>query len=430
MPSRSRLSQWQVSMVGVAVTVAAGVAAVAETPDAAQVARLVHQLGSPRFIERQIATESLSSLGLSVEGPVKQAESHRDPEVRMRARQILRFIRHADRQRLINAFVAGADVPDDADLPGWSSFQQIAGRDDHARQLYVQMLEDEWEFLDAVYQSEPPVASSLVAGRIMSLDVASRRKESVTVGNIASLLLVASREEIELINQASLISLCYRSSDFDAAIRSGTSRESLRALLGRVIAGGAGNPSDPYLTQRFHFSLYYDLKEGLEPARQVLREELGIPHVRQYALLVLGKLGDPQDEALIETLLDDPSPITSQNRANRPRLTTQVRDVALAVLIHRHGGRFQDYGMSDVRPHMTTLLQLTTVGFATEKEREQAIATWNQQHDGTPDATKRTDTPTADQAPEDAQGEAESDRRFDVDPVDLLPSVPVGPHDE
>jgi hypothetical protein len=358
-----------------------------------------------------MATETLSSMGLSVEGAVKQAASHRDPEVRIRARQILRVIRHADRQRLINAFIAGADVADDAGLPGWSAFQEIAGNDDNARKLYVQLLEDEWEFLDAVYQSEPPVASSLVAGRIIALDLASRRKPPVTVGNIASLLLVASRDQVELTNQAAnLMSLCYRSSDFEAAIRNGPSRDALRALLGRVIAGGAGNSADPYLTQRFHFSLYYDLKEGLEPARQVLREGLGIPHVRQYALLVLGKLGETQDETIIESLLNDPSVIIS-SRVNRQRIETQVRDVALAVLVHRRGGKFQEYGMTDVKPHPTTFLQLATVGFANDQQREQAIAAWTQRH-----AAKVT--PTTDDTPPTPKTQADEVRRLEADPVD------------
>ncbi len=238
------------------------------------------------------------------------------------------------------------------------------------------MLEDEWEFLDAVYQNDPHVATNLVTSRVIALEVASRRKRPVTVGNIAALLLVTAREDVELTNQANLMSLCYRSTDFDAAIRSSTSKEALRALLGRMISSTEGGSSDPYLTQRFHFSLYYDLKEGLGPARQVVHERLGIPHVRQYAILVLGKLGGQQDEQLIENMLDDSSVVTSHNRLNNKRITTQVRDVALAVLVQRHGGNYGDYGLSDVKSNATTLLQLTTVGFATDEERERAISLW------------------------------------------------------
>jgi hypothetical protein len=399
------------------------------SPETHQIAQLVDQLGSPRFIERQLATETLSSMGLSIEDPIKQATVHRDPEVRIRARQILRVIRHSDRQRLINAFIAGAEVEDDSELPGWAAFQQIAGGDDNARGLYVQLLEEEWEFLDAVYQSEPAVAGDLVTARVMALDLAARRKQPVTVANIAALLLVVTRDDVEPANQTNLMSLCYRSSDFDAAIRSGPSRDALRALLGRVIAGNAGNAADPYLTQRFHFSLYYDLKEGLDPARQVLREGLGIPHVRQYALLVLGKLGEPKDEALIARLLDDPDLITSQNRGNRQRITTQVRDVALAVLIHRQGGNFEDYGMSDVKTQSTTLLVLTTVGFPSDKEREQAIAAWNLKH-GDRVRAANVDAAQAGLEPAGASQEPAQVQRPSADPVDRPSRLPAEPHDQ
>jgi hypothetical protein len=371
-----RIAVWLTLMLTSWMGLTVAQAASAE-PDPVRVAALVKQLGAPRFIERQMATESLSSMGLAVAGPIKAAVDDPDPEVRFRARQILRVIRHVDRQRLINAFIDGVDVDADAQLPGWQQFQQIAGHEGNPRQLYVAMLEDEWEFLDEVYQNDPQVASGLVAARIMSLEVASRTKRPVSVGSIAALLLVASREDVELANHANLMSLCYRSTEFDAAIRTGQAKESLRALLGHLISRGSDGPADPYLTQRFHFSLYYDLKEGLGPARQVVSERLGIPHVRQYALLVLGKLGDEHDEQLIENLLDDPGVVTSHHPVNGKRITTQVRDIALAVLIHRHGRKFADYGLGEIKQNPTTLLQLTTVGFVSDEERERAIQLWN-----------------------------------------------------
>jgi hypothetical protein len=357
---------------------ALAVAAMAAEPDPAEVTRLVRQLGAPRFIDRQVATETLSSLGPAAAGAVKQAIGDADPEVRFRARQILRVIRQQDRQRVISAFIAGADVEAAAELPGWQEFQQIAGEQGKPRQLYVEMLQDEWEFLDAVYQSDPHVASSLVATRVSSLEMASRRKHPLSVGSIAALLLVATRDDVELTNQANLMSLCYRSTDFDAAIRSGPSQAALRTLLGRLIARGSDGPGDPYLTQRFHFSLYYDLKEGLGPARQVVGQRLGIPHVRQYALLVLGKLGDEQDERLVESLLDDPGVITSHHAVNGKRITTQVRDIALAVLLQRHDADFAAYGLGDVKQNATTLLQLTTVGFVDDQQRESAVRKWSE----------------------------------------------------
>ena len=87
------------------------------TPD-----QLVEQLGDARFIQRQIATEALTEIGLPALNAVRKGTEHADPEVRFRSRQILRAIRHLERQRLISAFIAGLDVETANELPGFFFF--------------------------------------------------------------------------------------------------------------------------------------------------------------------------------------------------------------------------------------------------------------------------------------------------------------------
>lgn len=344
------------------------------------VPQLIRQLGSPHFIERQIATESLSSMGVDVTGPVREATRSDDPEIRFRAREILRVIRHDDRERVINAFIAGVDVEAESDLPGWSEYQDIAGRDESSRQLYVEMLEAEWVFLDAIYQANTPSVPTLLETRVHILEQMARERKQLSVGSIAALMLVAVRDipDSQLWPHSNIMSLCYRAPGFDTAIRSGQSRESLRRLLGRLIAKPKASP---YLHQSFHFALNYELTEGLEPARQVINDRLGIPHVRQYAILVLAKLGNDRDLDLISNMLDDAGVISSHNRINRVRVTTQVRDVALAALIKRTNQRFEDYGLPYVKPSPVMLIQPTTIGFINNKKRQEAIDRWLQQQE-------------------------------------------------
>jgi hypothetical protein len=387
--SRSRttlvygLRTWSVGLLACALAQPLALAA-PDQPPPGQIDTLVAQLGSPRFIERQIATEALSSMGQEAKGAVLRAKNSTDPEVVKRAEQILLAIRLDGKQRVINAFIAGEDVEAEGDLPLWAEYQAIAGTSAEAKQLFVQMLEEEWSFLDMVAQGEPRVVSNLLAARVVALEAAirdGREKRGVSVGSVATLLLVAAGGEVQLPNQANLMSLCYRSQEFETAMRAGSAREPLRALMGKLIAKDTGGP---YLTQRFHFALHYDLKEGLTPARQVLAERQGIAHVRLYAILVVGKLGDEQDLKLIGELLDDAGVVSSHNRVNKVRITTEVRDVALAVLIHRSGGNFADYGLPDIKSNPTTLMQTSSIGFPSEEERLAAIAKWRSQHDATP----------------------------------------------
>jgi regulator of sirC expression with transglutaminase-like and TPR domain len=78
--------------------------------DEAQIAKLIEQLGSPTFEEREAALKSLRQLGQKVLGPLAEARNHKSPEVRSRAAMLLRQL---DLVPLQTAFVAFARQPDE-----------------------------------------------------------------------------------------------------------------------------------------------------------------------------------------------------------------------------------------------------------------------------------------------------------------------------
>ena len=193
------------------------------TPD-----QLVEQLGAEEFIHRQLATEALTELGLPALEAVKRGVEHPDPEVRYRARQVLRAIRQLDRQRLINTFAAGQDLQAADELPGWPEFRALVGDDEQSRSLYVEMLEAEWAFLEGVFQDETVQGNALLAERCQGLQNALRLRRTVPVGSVAALLLVATRDDVDLGSQPYLMSFCYLR-DFERCMRSGSTRHALRS---------------------------------------------------------------------------------------------------------------------------------------------------------------------------------------------------------
>lgn len=336
--------------------------------------QLVEQLGDSRFIQRQIATEALTELGLPALNAVRRGTEHTDPEVRFRSRQILRAIRHLERQRLISAFIAGLDVETANELPGWVEYKALVGDGQEARSLYVQMLEAEWVFLDAIFQNDETLSGAMLASRCRALRL-SLPQRPISIGSIAALMFVASREGVDLTNQGYLMTLCYRNSDFDRAMRAGSYRNSLRGLVGALVGRDS---TDALMTQRLSFALQYDLDEGVGPARRVLGDRLGQPHDRQYAILVLTKLGEEKDQLLIRTMLDDTGVVASQRRVNNVRITTQVRDIALAALIYKSDGKFGDFDLPSVTQSRTTVLRTQSIGFPNETARDSAIAKWRE----------------------------------------------------
>ncbi len=346
----------------------------AKQPPKQIVEPLIHQLGEDSFQQRQAAMVQLAALGRSVIPALRSAESHPDGEVRARARHVLKIIRENDRDRLIAAFLAGESIDDEEALPGWNTYREIAGAVPESRQLYADMLELEASFLERTFGGDRALVPMLLAQRTAQLHDDLRRNRPIAVSSVASLLLVAARSDIEISNQMGMMSLCYRT-EFDRAIRSGPGQHALKSLLGRVVA----RVSDESLfAQRFHFSLHYDLPEGLEPARQVLNERTGIPHVRYYAVLVVAKMGQSEDLVLLERMLDDSGEVVSQHRVDRRQISTQVRDIALAALVQRHGEPFENYGLHQVRPDEKLMFQSTSVGFETDAQRDEAIARWRQ----------------------------------------------------
>ena len=109
-------------LVGVAVHVNAGSASAEKSPE-----ELVQQLGDAKFVNRQIASEELTRRGLAALEAVRKGTESSDGEIRYRSRSVLRAIRHLERERLINAFIAGLEVEAAEELPGWNDFQRLAG---------------------------------------------------------------------------------------------------------------------------------------------------------------------------------------------------------------------------------------------------------------------------------------------------------------
>ena len=129
----------------------------------------------------------------------------------------------------------------------------------------------------------------------------------------------------------------------------------------------------------------YDLAAGIEPARRTLASRDAIASVKQYAILVLTKLGTDDDLTLIEPLLEDATVIASHHRVNNVRIETQIRDLALAALLHRGAEDFAAYGLPPLQPHPDLRSSIRRPSDSRPRKwREQAIAQWHRKHAAEP----------------------------------------------
>jgi len=341
-----------------------------------QAVALIEQLGDASFQVREEASLKLTKMGLPAMKALEEGLQHGDTEVRFRCRRILRIVESGDRAGRLKAFAADTDGKLNLSLPGWERYRKVVGGDKDSRSLFVEMQRAEWELLKTA-EKNPKAAGEHLLSRCQHLQAAMRVAPSqLPVGSIATLLFVAADEKVTVPDQMGSIlhSFCYQQT-FRNAI-AGRNREPLRKLLGGWIAISGGTWSG---YQSLMLSMRYDLKEGLIPARKMLKDGAMPQHYRQYAILTIAKLGGKEDVEFLKPYLKDKSVCTTHRvTKGKDKITyqTQIRDVALATMIHLSGQDPKKFGFSRLQANSSTLFNASTMGFENDEKRNEAVKKW------------------------------------------------------
>jgi hypothetical protein len=159
-------------------------------------------------------------------------------------------------------------------------------------------------------------------------------------------------------------------------------RDTLRRMMAAWVARcvKSGNiPQYPLMV-----ALQYDLKES---TLKLGREMLAAANNRRgtststlpYLMLAVGKFGDKQDVELLEPLIDNKTVCHTWHTGKHPEpIKIEVRDVALAVLVHLTGQEHKDYGFELLQRYDRTLFSVHTCGYVENEKREAAMAKWRQ----------------------------------------------------
>ena len=353
----------------------------------ADAARLVRQLGDQSYLKRQQAQRLLAEMGLAAKDALLAARNDPDAEIRFRAGQLLERVLEIDFQRTLESFLASApesasdastaDDANDKTLPGWRRFRQQIGGDHGARRLFVEMQKAERELL-ALSESRPAVAGEMLELRCQELQEALQpaddEDEVLSLGSICTLLFVAANPDVPLSTQgAAYVNNFSHQPPLQQAIGAGEYVEPLRALLG----GWVARPFDDNMVtyQNVQLALRYNLRQAIEPAAALANRAEAPAHLRPYGVLALGKLGGKAQLPALTPLLDDTTEFTMHGRDNQ-QIRTQIRDVALAVMVHLSGQKLIDYGFDHFSLNPSWLFNPGSLGFSKPEAREQALAKW------------------------------------------------------
>lgn len=358
----------------------------APTEPAVHPADLVRQLGDPRFSARKQAMTQLVQLGVDAIADLEEGVRSNDREVSYRSRLALMLVRENDFQRRLRAFAAGQDAQESYDLPAWPLFRKQVGDGLEARRLFVEMQQAEPDLLQAVERSPDRAIDALVT-RLEKIQQApnGQRQQTLSLGTIAAVLFVSNQDSSESVALAvQNLASFYRQDVFAAAIQAGSQRDILRKMLGTWIENARS-------WDAFHamlLAMQYDLPQGLVPAKRVLEGEAGDPNqavYRGFSLQTIARFGSAADIPAVEPLLDDASPYGGTlSVAGTAKYQTQIRDIALATVVHLAKQDPKKFGLNRLKPSSTHVFNTNTVAFEDDTKREEALRLWRayrqQQH--------------------------------------------------
>jgi hypothetical protein len=332
-----------------------------------EIADALGALGSNEFAERERAASRLLQVGLPILADLRRvAKDSSDPEIRLRAQQLVKQLTRGDMEARIAEFMKGAEVS----FEGWRVARGVLGDSIGIRELFIELM-----------KAHPDVLASLEGtprDRAMAMDSTVNRIQTAmfierrfpTRADAFALLLPAIFPDVELNApfENLLISVLQKEAASKLRRDAHLSRP-FDGLLGRWIRRSTLTNRDNVLL----LGMRWDLDDTLTLAVQTLGESnqtetLGI------ALQAIARFGTPDHSELVRPLLDDERLATERGYTPSELVRTQLGDVAMATIAVLHKVPLTEVGFQNASEHRTFGFILTEVGFPVVDETPRKAA--------------------------------------------------------
>jgi hypothetical protein len=346
-------------------------------PQQREVAQLVHRLGDESFAVREEASARLRQLGLVAKPFLLEGARDPDLEVRRRCLELLPTVLHADHLARIEAFLADTEGKQEHDFPGWKRFRKAVGDDSAARGLFAEMQKSETATFLAQCDARPDAAAGMIHARAALLQQKLYNPEHghqpVSLAEVATLLFAGSDERVRMPIQAIYI---LNSFFYQPTIRAAVTVPASSSPFKRLLLSWMNGQTEPSAVQQvLNMAMTLELKEAVGVALKAVESKTIRGHSLAQALVTIGKLGDKGQLKVLEGALNDRSLIGNFN-SGHVRGTTEVRDVALAMMVHVTGQSHADYGFAFVRGRNNMKFSPYWLGFTTAEQRQKALGKW------------------------------------------------------
>lgn len=333
----------------------------------AEIDQWIAELGAREFAVRERAADRLTQVGTDIVPRLREvAESSDDPEIRFRAREIVRQLSEGNLQARIDRFLAGEDVS----FEGWEIIRDFFGDTHGARELFVELM-----------TQHPLLTQSLeheTRDRVVAMDaVMSRVQDAMNI-------------ERRFPNRADTFALLLTAADTNVPINSAFESMLLNSLRQTAVRDirrdwQLNRPFEALLVRWMMRSSMANRREVLDAgmqlnldatrdlALQTLRES-NEPSTLTAAIQVISRFGDRRHAEQLRPLLEDTRVLAAQGIASGQGFSTQLGDVAMAGIALLYKMPLEDLGFRDVLVHPNIGFRIDEVGFSQQEQREAAKA--------------------------------------------------------
>jgi hypothetical protein len=314
--------------------------------------KLVWQLGSPNFAEREAADRALTKMGARAAAAVRARMKDADLEVARRCERIWPRLWQAEIDRPDADRLAGYSHP------LWARFRKAAGDDPGSRSLFAEMVADFDRFSRLeVVEADPEKAITAYAAELKKRAAALERgyQEAVAAAGRRTGAIAPARSAYP--TRSEFVTLMFLGTypatgrDTYPIVYAPALPSANPPALRRLFATWLATRIDPQpIATGLSQALRHDLREVVPLALAHAANAKLAPRARGFALLVVGLYGTPADLPLLKKAFADSRVFHATNYRtekgkDRP-IEVQVSDVAVASALHLYGQPAADMGFT------------------------------------------------------------------------------------
>lgn len=351
-------------------------AANVEAAENSEAASQVQLLGSKSYRVRQRAAEWLMQNAEVAENAIRDGQASKQIEVRRACERLLRNIHHASFERSLEQLLSNYNAAKEYPLPAWELFRDSCGCDVRARALYCRLARRETSFmnwLQRVYSDPAYDVEQEIDDVNRYLSPSEARLSSGDPVYWTLMLLAGTQRNI---NRIPVLGSRIRAGLLDAAVVNRLSHNSDNVAIRRLLAHWLTKQVHQYATRtQLKIALLYKFKGlGERFALQTLDAENASPSATQMALFLLATQSPQIARSRLPSHLSDQRvcQVWQIVATHRTAVQTQVRDTALALLLHLNDIDVRQVGFRNLQADPVTIFREHSLGFETADQREAA----------------------------------------------------------